>query len=639
MPHQLIFRLIEAMDISREVMDRCAQVVTMMHRNTRSIGARKVQIIVSCIVFCLLSNIYNTFRLLMVSSDDKIDDFPMLNSLQRQLNQTDRKIYGNSLPHQAQLMNPSARGEIPQLTAWLDTEASTQPHRLTSSAELSNYMCNPNPTSIETTIAANNMDKLLISISPPSLVSKIWPATKDFIPIYITFRAYSNETRPQTSGGDVFVVQYQSWSASIYVDSNNGDDDKSGNTTSFKAATFTSDNLDGTYTATLFIPRLSLHYINATLRHYYTCHTGLKLPAELKNSMIHELNFGPMIWVQLQDAIFKVSKSLDATQEVELLQYINRPCSSFDEILAFGVWKEKVDYPSDLSTKGAEWNPIFCILDKKRLPRPRGKAYRIGDSTMPHTLAEVGYPFDPFNRRVDAWDGKLKGSNGHDKSYSEAIWGTLRNASEHDIILYGGGLHHLFHANFNPKSIAKLVMKSTCQIGLVFPSNEQMLLRGPNPIQQHLHTKVDQTALNVRMINWELRAMLNRHDYKLKNLCEHLITVDDISISSLAHVASEDGRGNIMPDYDTTTLLNNRYNFTEYYAPTQVSLSKYLQGLSVNDRQRLYRNRTLRWIDTESFFLPRSEEYKPNDKIHDSVEFMFSQHHDLYRYLVGISIS
>ena len=502
------------------------------------------------------------------------------------------------------------------VTSWLDFVAMNQPHLLTSSAKQSNYMCSTNPTSINTTIAAAVSDDMLsVSLSPSNL-SKLWPMTKDYLPIYINFRAYDKITRPQNNGGDVFVLEYQSWSSSSI-----------GNTT-VKSATFTNDNLDGTYSATLFLPRsMPIDHLDVTLRHYYTCHQGLKRPVELKNcGDICQLDFGPTVWPQLGDAILKeVGKSSAdyPSKEVE----VGHRCTSFDEVL-FGVWKEEGIYPNLMSTKGADWYPIYCNLEKEKLPPLRGKEFNIGDSTMPYRIAEVGYPYSPHR------------GDKHDIAYAEALWNTLRNANEHDIVVFGGGLHHLYHMNFNPQSIAKLLIKSMCQIGLVFPSDEEILLRGPNTIQQHLNNRVDQTALNARMINWELRSMLIRHDYKLESLCEYtmytITSSDGINISSLAHLA--DDMGNIMSDADTVTLLKNRHNFNEsQYNSTQVALSRHLENLSASDRKSLYRNRTIRWIDTEMFMLPRQEEYRPNDKVHDKVEFFFHKHAQLYGHLERIS--
>jgi len=499
------------------------------------------------------------------------------------------------------------------VTSWLDYEASHQPLRLTSAAaEKSNYMCSTNPTSINTTIAAATVsdDMLSVSLSPSSL-TKVWPMTKDYLPIYINFRAYDNITRPQDNGGDVFVLEYQSWSSSSI-----------GNTT-VKSAAFTNDNLDGTYSATLFLPRsMPIDHLNVTLRHYYTCHQGLKRPVELKNcGDICQLDFGPTVWPQLGYAILSEVRKSSAnypSKEVEVR------CSNFDEVL-FGVWKEEeIPYPNLMSTN-ADWYPIYCNLEKDKLPPLRGKEHKIGDSTMPYRIAEVGYPYSPHR------------GDKHDVAYAEALWNTLRNANEHDIVVFGGGLHHLYHMNFNPQSISKILIKSMCQIGLVFPSDEEILLRGPNTIQQHLNNRVDQTALNARMINWELRSMLIRHDYKLENLCEHIITdLEGISISALAHLA--DDTGNIMSDSDKVAQLKKRHNFNEsQYNSTQVALSRHLAHLSASDRKSLYRNRTIRWIDTEMFMLPRQEEYRPKDKVHDKVEFFFHKHAQLYGHLERIS--
>lgn len=288
-------------------------------------------------MFCIsfgLSIIYASFVLISrlpaaATFDDKtieLEDSPQL------------------LPRASQQQDDNIHEDIQQtsywnVTSWLDYEASYQPHRLTSAAERSNYMCSTKPTSINTTIIAAatvSDDMLSVSLSP-SNQSKVWPMTKDYLPIYINFRAYDNITRPQDNGGDVFVLEYQSWSSI-------------GNTT-VKSAAFTNDNLDGTYSATLFLPRsMPIDHLNVTLRHYYTCHQGLKRPVELKNcGDICQLDFGPTVWSQLSDAILSEVKKSSAdypSKEVE----VDHRCSNFDEVL-FGVWKEdEIHYPKLMST-------------------------------------------------------------------------------------------------------------------------------------------------------------------------------------------------------------------------------------------------------------------------------------------------
>ena len=131
--------------------------------------------------------------------------------------------------------------------------------------------------------------------------------------------------------------------------------------------------------------------------------------------------------------------------------------------------------------------------------------------------------------------------------------------------------------------------------------------------------------------------MLIEHGYKLESLCEYTITSSDgISISAMAHLA--DDTGNIMSDADAVVQLKDKHGFNEsQYNSTQVALSRHLENLSASDRQILYRNRTVRWIDTEMFMLPRQEEYRPNDKVHDKVEFFFHKHAQLYGHLERIS--
>ena len=177
--------------------------------------------------------------------------------------------------------------------------------------------------------------------------------TKDYLPIYINFRAYDNITRPQDNGGDVFVLEYQSWSSCSI-----------GNTT-VKSAAFTNDNLDGTYSATLFLPRsMSIDHLYVTLRHYYTCHQGLKRPVELKNcGGICQLDFGPTVWPQLSDAILEEVSKSSVDHPSKEVEQVDHRCSNFDEVL-FGVWKEdEIHYPNAPGTQStAVWKKISCPL-------------------------------------------------------------------------------------------------------------------------------------------------------------------------------------------------------------------------------------------------------------------------------------
>lgn len=85
-----------------------------------------------------------------------------------------------------------------------------------------------------------------------------------------------------------------------------------------------------------------------------------------------------------------------------------------------------------------------------------------------------------------------------------------------DTFLYSGGLHHIFHGHFNVPATVTMIMRTICQVGLVFPGH--ILLRSPNVIQQHQYPVVDISSLNVRHLNWELQSRLRTHDHSLVDL-------------------------------------------------------------------------------------------------------------------------
>ena len=219
------------------------------NNTTRSLGVqRKHRSTVPFLMFCIsfgLSIIYASFVLISrlptaATFDDKtIEDTPQRHLL---IPASHLRGLSNSIPPQQQddnIHESMKQTTYWNVTSWLDFEALHQPLQLTSSAtaKMSNYICNTNPTSINTTIAEGSTGSGMLSVSlSSSSLTKSWPMTKDYLPIYLNFRAYDNITRPQDNGGDVFVLEYQSWSSI-------------GNTT-IKSATFTIDNLDGTYSAT-----------------------------------------------------------------------------------------------------------------------------------------------------------------------------------------------------------------------------------------------------------------------------------------------------------------------------------------------------------------------------------------------------
>jgi len=107
----------------------------------------------------------------------------------------------------------------------------------------------------------------------------------------------------QQTGGDMFVIDYQTyWPASI----------DSSNYTVFKSSTFAYDCLNGESSARLYLPRRQQQKQNVSisLRHYYTCHEGLKLPHQLHaNKGYHTLDFGPLYWLDASEEIMSLLRN------------------------------------------------------------------------------------------------------------------------------------------------------------------------------------------------------------------------------------------------------------------------------------------------------------------------------------------
>jgi hypothetical protein len=160
------------------------------------------------------------------------------------------------------------------------TDDDTYWNALVYAAKQFNFNCNGKPTSIHTTISAAK--DIAVSVVEDNKSGSLF-ATLEF-----KFRAYDESSSPQKSGGDEFVLDYLSyWPLSSL-------DDNSTKYTVVKSSAFARDGFDGTYTARLFLPRHMQQHIMISLRHYYTCHEGLKLPDafSLKNGY-HKLDFGP----------------------------------------------------------------------------------------------------------------------------------------------------------------------------------------------------------------------------------------------------------------------------------------------------------------------------------------------------------
>jgi len=487
-------------------------------------------------------------------------------------------------------------------------------------AEVANYTCaGDGPTSIQATL--NN------SIANISLIENDHDS---FISINITFHAYNNNIQQRQSGGDVFVVDYQTyWSSSIH----------SSNYTVFKSATFTYDNLNGEYNARLYFPRRQQKQQNASisLRHYYTCHEGLKLPHQLHtDDGYHTLDFGPLYW---KEASVKVESLLNGSGiRKSSTSNLLSPCSNNTNngyILQGGWIEDHPQHPPHILNMSleAEWTPFDCSLDydpKKRIPN-KIRHFRVGDSTMPGKIVKdfsdiqhtdkgnydikykIGFPY-AHHRKAE-----YKGQSDQFMDmlqFFRAEYDDMRRTTS-DTFLYSGGLHHLLHGNFNVESIATMVIRTVCQVGLTLPGN--ILLRGANPIQQHHWPVVDSTSLNVQRINWQLHKHLRNANRKLADICASMISTDDIA----SFVSLPGSDGHILSNSEATPILLEKYNYSRDVNSTddQKDLVKWFHELSAKERRTRYGNRTITWINLEGFLLSRPEVYREGDKIHDSLFF------------------
>ncbi|KAL7552865.1 hypothetical protein ACHAWF_016110 [Thalassiosira exigua] len=503
-----------------------------------------------------------------------------------------------------------------------DGEESSLWNALINAAVESNFTCGGDshlPASIHATISAEDIQANI-------------PSTKQnegtfFIPFDFTFRAYDTDLRPKQVGGDMFVLDYQSsWPWEV---------DKDTNETKYKifrSAAFSSDNLNGEYYARLFLPRALDQRLNISLRHYYTCFEGMLTSNQLKvPGSYHILDFGPLPW---QKAVEEVHSALtyfhtDNGRANSSSSNHSLPlCSeSLDDDILHGVWVDE-RLNNVTMTLNASWTPIRCSLDRWE-PEHDVKNFRIGDSTMPGRPAKsflfvdsvrwgpgikvkTGVPYIPYSlaegNRIMSADF-INALHDFWLEYEES-------SSTDDTFLYSGGLHHIFHGGFNVHATTALVVRTLCQAGLVFPGH--MLLRGPNPIQQHNFHVVDITSLNVRRLNWELHSRLQKSGQRLSDLCMST-PVEDLS----NFVALPDNDGNIFPSVVADPVLVKEYNYSWKVNATadQQHLAEWMRGLSYEERSERYGNRTIRWINLEEFLLPWPEIYRTHDKIHDGPLF------------------
>lgn len=520
--------------------------------------------------------------------------------------------------------------EVDEATIW---------NGLISAANASDYTCgggggNNNgslPTSIEATISANDVAVRITSThrggnEHQHQVMIEGYGSLSFVSVDVAFRSYDNASNPGVFGGDVFVLDYQTYwlppkvngSLSIY--------------TVVKSAKFVRDRHDGTYHTTFLLP-LVRHpqNVSVSLRHYNTCHEGLKLWRQM-NETQHQLNFGPLPWMRVAEVVQSVLRDLpvdptmgfsERNKTIPLCseKLRNNKQDGIDTVF-HGVWIERTSEPNKTidMTLNAKWHPIDCNLPLQTLWEHKNSinGYRAGDSTMPGRSVEIGFPYAPYHPCCDYQNHHISYVNML-KSLLLKNSTNLTSQTRNDALLYGGGVHHIYKGDFNVPAAATLLVRTVCQIGLVYPG--RMFLRGTNPIQQQKYQLVDQTALNSRRINYELRRRLDGSEHKLADLCKAIPAEDLASFVSLP-----DDRGNAIPTEEAGPMLLQKYNYScdRDGSEDEKHFSNWIRLMSQNNLTHIYGNRTVGFIDLEDFLLPRPEVYK--DKIHDDSEFFFGIH-------------
>ena len=165
----------------------------------------------------------------------------------------------------------------------------------------------------------------------------------------IAFHAYTKSMQAQKFGGDEFVIDYQSYWPSSSVPLKF----MATKYNVIRSSAFAIDNNDGTYHARLHLPLYSGYgphqHVRVSIRHYYTCYEGLKLPFQLLNQQAYnKLTFGPLPWEKLEVDIKAKLSSISPAMNEKNMKRIDLPmCSDIinkqsriDNML-HGYWFEK----------------------------------------------------------------------------------------------------------------------------------------------------------------------------------------------------------------------------------------------------------------------------------------------------------
>ena len=171
------------------------------------------------------------------------------------------------------------------------------------------------------------------------------------------------------------------------------------------------DGLDETYRATLNIPWILNQHLNISIRHYNTCFEGLKLPHELSSRGVHQIDFGPLPWQKMAEAVQSELERDNQSHETLVISFGSdnlQVCSKShdNEAILHGAWiEQQIKSIGDLSyvnmTIQAKWTPFKMCKLIQQGPTGIGKHFRMGDSTVPGRNIEIGVHLRHTTRTIN----------------------------------------------------------------------------------------------------------------------------------------------------------------------------------------------------------------------------------------------
>ncbi|CAB9514006.1 expressed unknown protein [Seminavis robusta] len=443
-----------------------------------------------------------------------------------------------------------------------------------------------------------------------------------FVQLQIDFPAMNEHGNKSHTGGDEFVLILISWT-------HDG--------TAYKQAHPAMDLNSGTYRVLFAVPRQGVQQYTLELFHFYSCYQGLgpnkpgynfsKVewgPQKLTNAALDQLlkHHLPSSFLHNNQ-----SKAINHHHHSTYFYSTHQPyCQNSQQGMddytnpATSLWVEhKNDYSNPyFITLNAKWSSVHCQPSSSFPHQPKPDNYevlRIGDSTMPGKVLEIG---DPFHHYVEFGRGFVM----HSK-WPTYLMEQLRNQTaslqqqqqqennHHRVLLFSGGLHQLFQRNpynqheftvvrgYNVPTVADLLTRMVCQLAIVHP-NHKLLWVGVTPVQQHIYDKVDNTDHNILWLNALLRQrIVDEHQGKLASLCAN------VDVGNLWSIP--DDRGN----------AHNKTFSRQVFQILQHNETAEEQEWANIDRPQksVYGDRVVAFADIHDSLLARPECFK--DKIHD----------------------